>query len=216
MTYRKGSPVKEKLTRRLLPAGSALVAAAIVTGCIGEATPIPAERYYRVESTLPAGPDGGHAKSLKIVLEPVEAHGIYVESALLHRSASASAALEQYPYSSWSEPPDAMLGDVLLSDLRAAFGAMNAQTGAVSAAGQVRLKMRLRRLDQVIDGANAQAEFAATYTAIDAKGEPLFVFDFDRRQAASGPSPKEFVEAVDTLVAQADRELIEKLRAEDR
>jgi uncharacterized lipoprotein YmbA len=189
----------------------AALAGVFVTGCFSSfsSAPAPAERYYRIEPAMAAtqvvsGPS--------IVLETVETHGVYVERSILHRSSAPGSALEQYAHVSWAEPPDAMLADVLVADLRSAFGADRARQASLRAQADVRLSVRVRRFEQVLDGGTAQAAFGATYTAMDAKGNLLFVLEFDQQRAAAGPSPMEFVAALDALIADADRALIERLR----
>ena len=196
--------------------GFLFVAALALGGCFGS-QPVPAEKFYRLSSPgitagTAAAPAEDHNAMPTIALEPIDARGVYVERALLYRAPAMDAPLQQYPYSSWAEPPDTMLEDLLLKGLRDEFGTAHVLTEDRHRVAAIRVSMRLRALEQIRDGSSAQARFAATYSAVDRNGATLFLFDWDRQAPAAGPSPQEFVSALNGLVAEADRTLVDRLR----
>jgi uncharacterized lipoprotein YmbA len=191
--------------------------ALLLSGCFGT-QPVPFEHYYRLTPAVSSPPATGASAAsasgtVLIVLEPVDVRGVHVERPLLHRGTANGSPLEQYPFASWAEPPDTMLQDYLLADLRNGFGVMQVRTSGHGASSAIRLSMRLRAFEQIVDGSTARAHFAATYTATDAADNLLFVLEFDREVAAGGPSPLEFVTALSGLVSDADLALIDRLRA---
>lgn len=173
---------------------------------------VPAERFYRLSASSASTAGGTSATAVSITLDPIDARGVYVERALLHRGAAAGAPLEQYPYASWAEPPDTMLQDILLTELRSAFSAMQVRAPGQRATSDIRVSMRLRALEQIREGSSARARFAASYSAFDRNNAVLFVMDWDREAPAAGPSPLEYVNALNALLTEADHALIAQLR----
>ena len=191
---------------------ASMLAPLLLAGCLGGGTSEPQQRYYAiapasVEATAPASADGPH-----IVLDAVDARGIYAERSLLYRAAADAAPLEQYSYASWAEPPDVMLQDLMMSALRGAFGATQVLAPGQRGPWSIRVSVRLHAMEQIRDGSSARAHFAATFTALDRNGAVLFVLDFDREAPASGASPLEYVNALSGLVDDADREVVDRLR----
>jgi uncharacterized lipoprotein YmbA len=201
---------------KLLPLRTTVPAllAVLLTACAGQTLPV--ERYYRLSSTTSAVESAAPAAVTPmpvIAVEPVEVHGIYVESALLHRSARPLAPLEQYPYASWAEPPDILIGEILVADLRHAFGAMRVLAPGQRSAADIHLAVNVRSLEQIRDGDRTRASYAATYVATRSDGRVLFVMDWAREAPATGPSPLEFVTVLNGLIGQADGALIERLKS---
>lgn len=201
--------MKARVTGRVLVTGAALLLAGCL-GSLGGQSTVPSEKFYRL-ALPPLAPPTVPGPAV-IAVEPVDARGVYVERSLLYRTAAAGAPLQQYPYASWAEPPDVMLQDLLMNALRTAFGPSQVLAPGQRGLPAIRLSMRLRALEQIRDGNAARARFAATYTAVDRNGGVLFVLDWDREAPASGASPLEFVNALNSLVNDADQELIDHLR----
>lgn len=194
--------------------GSLFVTVLLLGGCLGSVSSAPTEKFYQLPAPPEASSTAGQppASATVFALDSVDARGVYVERALLYRSALAGSPLQQYPFASWAEPPDVMLQDALLGSMRRAFGVTQVLAPGQRGLPAVRIAMRLRALEQIRDGSSAQARFAATYTAIDRSGEVLFVLDWDRQAPTTGASPLEFVTALGGLVNQANRDLVERLR----
>lgn len=179
--------------------------------------PLPRERYYLLQpqpgAPVPVAP---HAAVPLLLVETPNLYGVYSERPLLHRADATSSALQQYDYVLWAEPPETMLGDVLLADLRSTFGAERAQPLAAGSAQPPtawRVNVRVRRFEQVLtaDGA-AAAAYAATYSVRDAQGGLRLSFEFARQAEAGSTAPAPFVAAMDRLIAAADAELVTRLQ----
>ena len=90
------------------------LAAGLLTGC-GAARP---SKYY--ELTIPGNSAAAVGKSpypVTLLLGPLRASHLYREDSIVY--SSSAEAMGTYRYQKWAEPPNEMLVDMLLRDLRA-------------------------------------------------------------------------------------------------
>jgi ABC-type uncharacterized transport system auxiliary subunit len=174
--------------------------------------PVPTERYYRLDVPVAAS---GAAYAGHVVVESIEAHGIYSERALLFRAPGAASAIERYNYQYWVEPPGLMLRDSLVSYLRGTFGTAQVLAAGSRVRGDLVIRARLKRFEQVLD-APPRAALAIEVTVSDSANSPRFVLDFSEEAPAAGSSIEDYVVAMNGLIAKVSAQLTERLRKEVR
>lgn len=185
----------------------AALAGALLCGACATADPPPPDRYYRL-----AGADAGRKVDWKvrIVVQPVEAHGVYSERPLLFRRGGAEAPLEQYHYHLWAEAPAQLLGDLLADHLRAVYGGTSVFSPGARVPPDLVIRPRLRALEQVQEP-SLQARLALQFVVTDDLHAPLLALDFDESEPLGGPSPEEFAAGINRLAVRACAQLAEKL-----
>lgn len=195
-----------------------MVAAILQAGCIASAPPLPAQRYYLLEPSLNQSGDSSlaaaSADGTQLLVDRVEAPGIFSERPLLWRAADPAAPLQQYPYAAWAEPPDAMLRAALVAQLRRRFGATAVQDARsrMPVRGELQLRLHVQHLEQILDGKDgASARLAMTLTVVDDNGRLLAVMPYDNQRRADGRSPMEFVRAENVLIADAFRQFATRI-----
>jgi ABC-type uncharacterized transport system auxiliary subunit len=191
--------------RLLAAAGLVLLLAA----CASE--PVPAERYYRPVLTAPAAVA---PLQQRLLVEHFDASGLYVDRALLFRSEDGS--YRQFHYHSWIQPPADLLSDLLVDYLRAAFGAPQVFTPDARVDGDLRLRARLRRLEQLRDSGPQRAALGLEFMLSDRNGEPLGFLDFEQTEACAGPGPGDCQQAYAALLGRAYAALTQLIEAKAR
>lgn len=182
-----------------------LLLAAGIGGCAGD--PPPPDRYYRIEVTAPAK---GAAALQTLLVDAMQAHGIYAERSMLYR-ATAEGPIERYYYHHWAEPPDMMLGDALATYLRAMHGEQQVFEPAARVRHDIVVRTRLRRIEQIRE-APVRAALALRFTVSDAQNKPLFTLDFEEEETAADGSVMAYADAVDRLAGRAFAALAARLQ----
>lgn len=183
----------------------------LVAGCASR--PLPAELYYRLDSAVPGPPAVSDAPA--VLVEGFNAHGLYAERPLIFRRPQAQGALEQYRHQFWVEPPAQMLADGLHRTLRQALGEARVQPRSARTRADWVVRPRLRRLEQVLDGAGGSvAEYAVDYFVTDESNAPRFVLSFEEKMASADDSPAAFAKTASDLAVKANLALLERLRTE--
>lgn len=93
-----------------------LCLAAVFAGACATPDPIPADRYFRVDSTLPA--DCCESLAAEFVITPLRADGLYGDRAVLLANPNGTE-LTQQRYDFWVDSPGRMLSYALMEALRA-------------------------------------------------------------------------------------------------
>lgn len=177
-----------------------LIVAQILTlaaGCAGN-PPVEPERFFRPQlARLPLRGD----TPLRIVVEPVEVHGIYADRAFV--SHAVDGAYRQSTGRSWIGPPSLLLGDLLVEQLRAAYGEDSVFAPQARVRGEISLRAQLRRLERLqgADGGD-QAWLAIEFVLTGRGGVLLGSRVFDEALPA-GSSAADYVAAQSQLLDRA-------------
>jgi len=182
---------------RLIAASIATPIAVLAAGCAGS-PPVEPERFFRPQlSRLPLRGD----TPLRIVVEPVEVHGIYADRAFVSRA--VDGAYRQSSGRSWIGPPSLLLGDLLVEQLRAAYGEDSVFAPQARVRGEIILRARLHRLERVqgVDGRD-QALLSIEFVLAGRGGALLGTRVFDEALPA-GSSAADYVAAQSQLLDRA-------------
>jgi 2'-5' RNA ligase len=194
---------------RLARCAPLLLAAALLAACAGD--PVPVERFYRPPLEAPAA---RAPLPLRVVIESFDAEGLYADRALVFRN--ADGVYEQFHYHSWIEAPGMLLRDALADYLRAAFGAEHVFTPEARVEGDVRVRARLRRLEELHDAAAPRAAFGLEAVVSDRDDQFLGLVKFDDSQACAGAAPGACQAAFAELIERSFAQLADLLDAKAR
>lgn len=181
----------------------------LLAGCAGE--PVPVERFYRPDVAVPAARTPLRAR---ILVESFDAAGVYGDRALVFRGEDGT--YRQYHYHSWIEAPSNLLRDSLADYLRTVFGAGQVFTPQARVDGDVRLRARLRHLDQLRDGAGSRAGLGLEVVLSDRDDELLGTLNFDESEACAGAGPGDCQQADAALLGRAYAQIADLIDAKAR
>lgn len=176
--------------------------ATLAAGCAGS-PPVEPERFFRLQlSRLPLRGD----TPLRIIVEPVEVHGIYADRAFVSRA--VDGAYRQSTGRSWIGPPSLLIGDLLVEQLRAAYGEDSVFAPQARVRGEISLRAQLRRLERLqgADGSD-QAWLAIEFVLTGRGGALLGSRVFDEALPA-GSTASDYVAAQSQLLDRAIAELL--------
>lgn len=176
--------------------------ATLAAGCAGS-PPVEPERFFRLQlSRLPLRGD----TPLRIIVEPVDVHGIYADRAFVSRA--VDGAYRQSTGRSWIGPPSLLIGDLLVEQLRAAYGEDSVFAPQARVRGEISLRAQLRRLERLqgADGSD-QAWLAIEFVLTGRGGALLGSRVFDEALPA-GSTASDYVAAQSQLLDRAIAELL--------
>lgn len=162
------------------------------------AKPVEPERFFRPALARPVLRGD---TPLRIVVEPVEVHGIYADRAFVSRA--ADGAYRQSTGRSWIGPPSMLLGDLLVEQLRAAYGEDSVFSPQARVGADLSLRTQLRRLERMqgVEGGD-QALLAIEFVLTGPGGTLLGSRVFEASLPA-GSSAADYVAAQSQLLDQA-------------
>lgn len=184
--------------RRGWPAGIGTLL--VLAGCAG--APAPQEQFYRLEVEPPTRRLGAPLVRA-LVVDRVDGQALLHQRPLVFAEAGSDAALHQYHYHSWVEPPTALIGEELADYLRAAGVAGTVVTPRLRVPADWELIGRLRRFERLVGEGGARAVVELELAVRD-RGTGALVWrgDYRAERAAAGPAVTDTVAAL----AEATRE----------
>lgn len=181
---------------------AALIISLLLAACAAGPAPLP-DVYFRLE---PAPAPALGTLSRRIVVEPVDAPGIYGERPLLW---ARGPALQQYYRHFWAEAPSRQLQEALIAALRQA-GASQTYSAGDRVRGDLYLRCRLRRFELQTEGPR-RAVLALEMLVLDRGQRPVLRLDFARDKPVAEASPRAYVDAQAALAGEAFAELARRL-----
>lgn len=186
----------------MIRVGAIVIVTLLLAACAAGPAPLP-DVYFRLEPP-PAPALGPLAR--RIVVEPVEAPGIYSERPLLW---ARGPALQQYYRHYWAEAPSRQLQEALVTALRQA-GATQVYSAADRVRGDLYLRCRLRRYELQTEGPR-RAVLALEMLVTDGGQRPVLRLDFARDKPVADASPRAYVDAQAALSGEAFAGLARRL-----
>lgn len=171
--------------------------AALVAGCAGS-PPAEPERYFRLALAKPALRGD---TPLRIVVEPVEVHGIYADRAFVSRA--ADGAYRQSTGRSWIGPPSLLIGDLLVEQLRAAYGEDSVFSPQARVSADLSLRTQLRRLERVQGAQAGDQALLAIEFVLSGRGGALLGSRVFEASLPAGSGAADYVAAQSQLLDQA-------------
>ena len=171
----------------------AALAAMALAGCASG--PAPRDHYYRLETAAPA------RLAKPVIPGAVEIDRVRVEAIsqgrrMLYRDAANPGEISQHAYHHWTNPPNVMLQEQLVTYLRVAGAANQVVTPAVHVATDYWVTGRLVRFERMLSGSGAsvvvEIELVLTRRSDD---ELLLLETYREERTTSGPGVSEAVNA---------------------
>lgn len=176
--------------------------AALFAGCAGPG-PVEPERFFRPDL---AAPTLRVDTPLRIVVEPLEVHGIYADRAFVNRA--ADGAYRQSTGRSWVGPPSLLFGDILVDYLRAAYGEDSVFAPQARISGDLSLRTRLQRLERQQGDGGVDRALLAIEFVLGGRGGALLGSLVFKDSLPAGSTPADYVAAQAQLLTRACEQLL--------
>lgn len=178
------------------------LAAAVAACAAPAALPV---LHFRPAPKAPAARRPGNRR---IVVEPFRVHGLHADRALVVRD--AEGRYRQASGRNWVAPPSLLLAELLIDDLRAAYGAASVFAAQARIDGDVRIRPLLRRFERALAADGDQAVLGVDYVISDRDGRLLAQLVVDEAGPA-GHGADAYVAAQSRLLARATAQLLTML-----
>lgn len=176
--------------------------ASLLAGCASPG-PVEPERFFRPELAAPALRVD---TPLRIVVEPLEVHGIYADRAFVNRA--ADGAYRQSTGRSWVGPPSLLFGDILVDYLRAAYGEDSVFAPQARISGDLSLRTKLQRLERQQGDGGVDRALLAIEFVLGGRGGALLGSLVFKDSLPAGNTPADYVAAQSQLLARACEQLL--------
>ena len=190
--------------------------AMLALGCSSVPAP-PPDQYFHLATPASTTAAQTPTGEVRIQVETIEANGIYAERPLLFRTEGLQAAIQQYRYDLWAEPPAKMLRDTLVEHLRAQYGAERVWTSEARAHADFSVRGRVRALEQLVQTGAAKAALSLEYVVSGADGEVVTVYEYKEEIPAASTTVADYVAALNQALTRAyaglDRRLAQSVSA---
>lgn len=175
--------------------GAALVV--LIAGC-GSMEPVPSDTFYRLKLERPsaAGSWGEHM----VRVAKFRANGLHRERAIAHSNAD-ELAIKQHRYHLWTESPERLLQDELISYLRAAEVGKTI-AGSSASAADIEIRGTVTQMEQVVSGNDTKVAVVLSFDLIApaAATTLLLAREYRETRDASGEDVTAAVKAISAAV----------------
>jgi len=179
--------------RNVLLLATVAMAASLLFACASG--PAPRDHYYRLTVGVPTALDQPAVKGT-VEVGRVRVESISQGRRIVYRETASPGEITQHAYHHWTDPPNVMLQDQLVTYLREAGAASRVVTPAVYVESDYRIGGRLIRFERVLgaSGVVVVIELELVLTR-DSDNELLVLETYRDERTAGGPGVAESVEA---------------------
>ena len=177
----------------------------LLSACAGLAR-VPEDRFYRLATPEPAHHLDWPAVTRSVVVQPLEADGLYTERAIIFSEDPGHRVLQQYHYHFWLDAPGRLLQDYVAAYLRASGLAGRVSAEYSGAPADYVVSGRVRRFERLLDGEGGQVVVALQLRLLPPDSDsPLVAGQYQAAKPDGGSlagSVEAFERALDSILAE--------------
>lgn len=173
----------------MLHAAALLSAVLLLNGCVTQPA-VPQDYFYRLPDLQP--PESGVKKSFSglLLVEELQAEGVYRERPLLYVNSQRPLEVLQYHYRHWAQTPTQLIQDSLVEYLRRAHIATRVERNSIGNNPEIVISGRLEKFEQFVQptGAIAVVAMEVEYRTKTPQGLRTQIKVYENKVKADGPA----------------------------
>lgn len=187
-----------------------LVAAVLLSACVGQLPELPEDRYYRLgQPAVPAGLQAPDLGASVAVARPFS-DGLHMERTILYAEADQPLQVMRHHYDLWADSPPVLIQEHLVDFLRAAGVARRVVRSDSGFERALLIEPRLERFERILAPGGDSVVVALEFTVRGERGAPI-IHSYELRRPVDGQGMYATVQAFDAALVEIYTRLLRDL-----